>query len=108
MNKENNLKIILCNTGSLQNAEKIASELVKLKLIACANIIHNVSSIYEWQGKIEQRSEYTMIMKTFPKNIKDIELKILELHEDEVPEIISVNTDYVYSKYLEWAEDYCG
>ena len=108
MNKENTLKIVLCNTGSLQNAEKIASELVKLKLIACANIIHNVSSIYEWNGKIEQRSEYTMIMKTFNKNIPEIETKILNLHEDEVPEIISLNSNYVYKNYLKWAEDYCG
>lgn len=108
MNKENSLKILLCNTGSLQNAEKIASELVRLKLIACANIIHNVSSIYEWQGNIEQRSEYTMIMKTFPKNIPNIEKEILHLHEDEVPEIITLNSDYVYKNYLNWAEDYCG
>ena len=108
MKNENQLNVLLCNTGSLKNAEHLASELVKARLIACANIIHNVSSIYEWKGKIEQRSEYTLIMKTFPKNFNKIEKMILELHEDEVPEIISLNSNYVYDKYLNWAEEYCG
>jgi periplasmic divalent cation tolerance protein len=108
MQKKENLIVLLCNTGSLKNAEVLATELVKSRLIACANIIKNITSIYEWKGKIEQRSEYTLIMKTFPKNITNIEKLILELHEDEVPEIISLNTSYVFDKYLTWAEDNCG
>lgn len=108
MNTKENLIVLLCNTGSLKNAEMLATELVKSRLIACANIIKNITSIYEWKGKIEQRSEYTLLMKTFPKNINNIKKMILELHEDEVPEIITLDTSYVYDKYLTWAEDYCG
>ncbi len=108
MTPENNLNVLLCNTGSLKNAEILATVLVKAKLIACANIIHNVSSIYEWKGKIEQRSEYTIIMKTFSKNYNKLEELILKHHEDEVPEIIALSSNYVYDKYLNWAEDYCG
>ena len=39
-------------------------ELVKSKLAACVNVIPNLTSIYEWEGKIEEDSECLLMIKT--------------------------------------------
>lgn len=100
--------VIFCNTGSEQNAEEIIRQLLSLKLIACGSIISHTKSIYEWQGKIETRNEFTLMLKSFKTHYNKIEEVILEVHTDEVPEIISITPDDVFSKYYNWAKEYCN
>ena len=57
---------------------KIANELVKDKIIACVNIT-KISSIYSWQGKIKNTSEYLALFKTTQKNKKSLKEKIKAL-----------------------------
>jgi len=107
MGNKDKLIVIFCNTDSEKNAEEIASKLINEKLIACANMISGSKSIYEWQGKIEKREEITLIMKSFQSKFEEVEKAILEVHVDEVPEIIALESSKVHDKYLKWAEDYC-
>ena len=62
--------IILCNTNSQENAELIAQTLVSEELCACVNIIPKIQSIYKWQGKIENDTEFLMLIKT--KKLQDM------------------------------------
>jgi periplasmic divalent cation tolerance protein len=49
--------VILSTCGSKTEAETIASRLVSDRAAACVNIIENVTSVYQWQGKIETGTE---------------------------------------------------
>ena len=35
-----------------KDAHKIGTFVVKKKLVACANFIHNVDSVFTWMGKV--------------------------------------------------------
>ena len=50
--------VILVTAKDKKEAAKIARGLLEAKLIACANIIEGVQSLFWWQGKIDivQRS----------------------------------------------------
>ncbi len=45
-------------------AKSLSLALVKEKLAACVNIYAEMTSIYEWQGKIEAGSEVPVFIKT--------------------------------------------
>ena len=80
---------------------KIANELVKTKIIACVNI-SKINSVYSWNGKIQNSSEYIAIFKTIKKNKTKLKKKITETHPYDVPEIVEIDVTSINKSYLNW------
>ena len=80
---------------------KIAKDLIKNKTIACVNI-SKIDSIYSWNGKIQNSSEYTAIFKTVTKNKIKLKKKIAETHPYDVPEIAEIDVTSINKSYLNW------
>ena len=60
-------------------AKKIASHLLKKKLIACANMFP-VTSMFRWEGKLQNQSETVLIGKSLPEKFQKITETVTELH----------------------------
>ncbi len=94
--------IIIISTYPNKNSiNKIANKLVKDKIVACVNIT-KISSIYSWQGKIKNTSEYLALFKTTQKNKKSLKEKIKATHPYKVPEIAEINITSINKSYLKW------
>ena len=97
------LIIIISTYPNKNSINKIANELVKNKIVACVNIT-KISSIYSWQGKIKNTSEYLALFKTTQKNKKSLKEKIKASHPYEIPEIAEINITSINKSYLKWLE----
>jgi periplasmic divalent cation tolerance protein len=95
------LIIIISTYPNKNSITKIANELVKNKIAACVNIT-KISSIYSWQGKIKNTSEYLALFKTTQKNKKSLKEKIKATHPYKVPEIAEINITSINKSYLKW------
>jgi periplasmic divalent cation tolerance protein len=93
--------IIVSTYPNKKSITKIANELVQNKIAACVNIT-KISSIYSWQGKIENASEYLALFKTTQKNKKSLKEKIKASHPYDVPEIAEINITSINTSYLKW------
>jgi len=93
--------IIISTYPDKKSIIKISNKLVKTKLVACVNIT-KISSIYAWQGKIENTSEYLAIFKTTNKNKKILKEKIKLTHPYDVPEIVEIEVLSINKPYLDW------
>ncbi len=93
--------IIVSTYPNKKSITKIANELVQNKIVACVNIT-KISSIYSWQGKIENASEYLVLFKTTQKNKKSLKEKIKASHPYDVPEIAEINITSINKSYLKW------
>jgi periplasmic divalent cation tolerance protein len=85
------IAVLYTTIGSLQNAEKLAKQMVTEKYAACVNIIPNALSIYAWEGNIEQSSECLIIFKTDISKVKDLQERIRSEHPYTVPAILQGN-----------------
>ncbi len=85
-----------------QEAEKMAQHLLEEKLIACANILEGATSIYFWQGKLEQTQESLLLIKSLPEFKEKLEKRIKELHSYSCPAIIQLQVASVNQAYTDW------
>lgn len=97
--------IIFVTCSSKREASKIAKKLLNERLIACANIIEGISSLFWWKGKLDKAKESLIIAKTARKNFNKIENCIKELHSYEVPEIIAIPIIKGERNYLKWIDE---
>ena len=98
-------RVVLVNTGTQKEAEKIARTLVEERLAACANLIPQIRSIYRWQGKIEDEPEVMLIFKTTEPRIPALIERVRELHSYDVPEIIALPILQGHTPYLDWVRE---
>ena len=81
----------------------IINKLIINDYVSCINVIENVSSHYKWQGKVESEKEDILLIKTMKRNEKLVYEVIRDIHDYEIPEIITIAIDNIDSSYLNWA-----
>ena len=77
-------------------------------LVACANIIPAVESIYYWKGKVETSAESLAIFKLTAARYSDFESRLRELHPYDIPEIVRLNIAGGSVEYLRWIGESCS
>ncbi|XP_014404702.1 PREDICTED: protein CutA isoform X1 [Myotis brandtii] len=83
-------------------AKEIARAVVEKRLAACVNLIPQITSIYEWKGKIEEDSEVLMMIKTPSSLVPALTDFVRSVHPYEVAEVISLPVEQGNSPYLRW------
>ncbi len=101
------VRLLYVVTKNKQEAQLIAHNLVGHRLVACANIIDSISSVYRWQGEVVEDNETLLILKTRRENVTTIIGKIKEIHSYEVPAMLSIAVDDGFPPYLQWLKEQC-
>ncbi len=96
------LLYVTCADGD--EAKAIAHTLVDERLAACANILGPMTSVYRWEGAIQEDGETLMILKTVASKIERLQERIGELHPYDLPEILVLNVCGGSPAYLSWVE----
>jgi periplasmic divalent cation tolerance protein len=100
--------LVLSTFPDVETARRISNQLVTEKLVACANILPGVESIYRWNQKIETGSETLVFFKLNKDQQSAFQEKLKSLHPYEVPEIIALRIDDGLPEYLKWVNDSCA
>jgi len=72
-------RIVLTTASSEEEGRKIARSLVERRLAACVNVVPQVTSIYRWQGKVEEAREWLLIIKTTAAAFDELRQAIADL-----------------------------
>jgi periplasmic divalent cation tolerance protein len=87
---------------SKAGAQKIAGAIVSQRLAACVQVSGPITSIYWWQGKMEQAEEWLCTAKTRRDLYDKLEQAIRAVHSYDEPEILATLVAVGSKGYLEW------
>ena len=101
-------KELLCfvymTVGSIKEAKQIGRILVKQNLVACVNILENMTSIYKWKDDLEEDGEVVMTAKTGKTHMPELIKTVTEHHSCECPSILELPIEGGNMELLRWIE----
>lgn len=95
-------RLVYTTFPSRDGAEEVARALVEARLVACANILPGMVSIYRWAGQVERADEVVMILKTTSARAPDVVEAVRARHPYEVPAILVLPVEGGLAAYLSW------
>jgi periplasmic divalent cation tolerance protein len=98
--------IVVMTAANKQEAAEIVRMLLEERLIACANILDSVHSVFWWKGKVEEEKEVLVFMKSRRSLFEKLSERVVELHSYDVPEILALQVVEGNHAYLEWLRGY--
>ncbi len=93
--------IVITTVGSEKDAEDLAKKIISSKLGACVQI-DEIKSYYNWKGNLEVSNEFRLMIKTTKNKYTLLQKFIIKNSKYDVPEVIAVNIEDGYDKYLKW------
>ncbi len=89
-------------------ALSIGRTLVEERLAACVNVIDNMTSIYRWEGEINEDSEAVLIAKTSAEKFEALTERVKQLHTYTCPCVVLIPIIGGNQGYLEWLGESVG
>ena len=98
---------VYITASNIDEAKKIARSLLEKKLAACVNLFP-ITSLFWWEGKIDESDEVAMIVKTKADRFKELKDEVLSLHSYATPCICAVSIEEGFRKFLDWIDEVIG
>ncbi len=95
--------VVVFITAPRGKGKEIARKLLEERLAACVNIAQ-VSSLYWWEGRIEEGEEDLLIVKTREDAVDKLIEFVRRVHPYQVPEVLVLPVSKGIKEYIEWVE----
>ena len=99
---DDDLVFAYITAGSKEEALRIGRSLVEERLVACANVLDGMTSVYRWNGAVEQADEAVLIAKTRSSLFDRLAARVRELHSYDTPCVVELALGRGNPGYLEW------
>lgn len=99
--------LLYLSCGNDNEANRIATELLRKRLIVCAKQIP-VKSSYWWRGKITHDAEVMLILESDQKFFDKIEAEVAVMHSYDTFVMQAVPVSAVSKKAIKWMQDELG
>ena len=94
--------VVLCTAPDEATAQDLAAKVLAEKLAACATLIPGATSLYYWEGKLEQEYEVQMILKTTVSHQQALLECLKSHHPYQTPELLVLPVTHGDTDYLSW------
>lgn len=94
--------VVITTMPDEDSAGGLAARLVEDRVIACANVVPGISSIYRWEGGLKCDAEVLIVMKTSGDRADELTERIGSMHPYDVPEILVLPVRSGHLPYLDW------
>lgn len=104
---DSGIRLLYVTTSNIDQARELARTLLDRKLIACANILPQMESVYRWEGEVRFESEAVLILKTEKRLVEAAQNAVLELHSYQTPCVLTLPIESGSQGYIDWLKNEC-
>ena len=94
--------VILCTAPDEATAQELAALVLAEKLAACVTLLPGATSLYYWEGKMEQEYEVQMLLKSDINHQEALIACLKSHHPYQTPELLVLPVTHGDSDYLSW------
>jgi periplasmic divalent cation tolerance protein len=94
--------LIYVTAPGREAALKLARILVEQRLVACANVLDGATSVYWWEGRVQEEKEAILIAKTSSPKVLSVIAKVKEIHEYSCPCVVALPITEGNPDFLAW------
>lgn len=102
---DSTIVFVYMTTGDKDEARAIGRVLVESRLAACVNILDNMSSIYCWEGSLQEDREVVLLAKTTTDRIAGLKAKVVEMHSYDCPCILAFDASEGHLPFMDWIRE---
>lgn len=99
------VSFVYMTASDRDEALRIGRTLVEERLAACVNVLGEMTSVYWWEGELQQANEAVLIAKTKQSLLGPLIERVRELHSYACPCVVSWPVAAGYGAYLQWIRD---
>jgi periplasmic divalent cation tolerance protein len=99
---ETDIVVVVTTTDSADAAHELARSAVSARLAACAQVHGPISSVYWWNGAVDEAREWRVEFKTTAERCAELSDHLRGMHSYDVPEIVCLPVVDGASSYLAW------
>lgn len=96
------IRMIYITAPSQDEAMTLARILVEERLAACANVLGPITSVYWWDGKVNEGAEIALIAKTRAALVDALIARVRQVHPYECPCVVSLPVEAGNPAFLDW------
>lgn len=97
--------LVYVTASSKDEALKIARTVVEERLAACANVFQPITSIYWWEGRVQEEGETSFLLKTRADLVDALTQRVKTLHSYTCPCVIALPVAAGNPAFLSWIEN---
>ena len=97
--------VVLVTVPDSDGGRALARTLVSERLVACGNVIPGLTSVYRWDGEVQEDPEALLVLKTRGRALAALEERVMEIHPYDTPEFLVLPVTHGSHGYLSWIAD---
>jgi periplasmic divalent cation tolerance protein len=94
---------LITTLESREQALSLARDAVEARTAACVQVIGPITSVYRWQGEMEETEEFLCLLKVPSEGMEKLVQFVRDRHPYDTPELTAVGSTFVDERYLAWA-----
>ena len=97
--------LLYMTAGDREEALALARMLVGERLAACANVLGAATSVYRWQGAVQEEDEVVLVAKTVEDRVDAVARRVREMHSYDSPCVVALPISGGDADFLAWVQE---
>ena len=99
------IMLVYVTCPSMDVAADIAKAMVERRFAACGNVLPEGRSFFQWEGKVQDAIEATILFKTTAEQWPLLCRAVKEIHPYDVPCILAIPVADGLPAFMRWVSD---